>query len=195
MKRSILFLACLAISSILIVGCKSTPKVESPELAGEYANAPSWVLDPTMEGGLSALGISRVGKAGMQFARTEAIANGRDELARIISVKVKNLIKNFTETTGIGDEETVDKVSSQVSKQVASQTLNGSRSTNMWVSPKNNLHILVVLDPSSVADVVKENVETSYKNERALWQKFQAKKAHEELDKEIEKEFGEFKSQ
>lgn len=32
------------------------------------------------------------------------------------------------------------------------------------------------------------------RNEQALWQKFQAKKGHEELEKEIEKEFGEAKA-
>ena len=54
--------------------------------------------------------------------------------------------------------------------------------------------MLVVLDPATVAKAVQENVQTSLRNEQALWQQFQAKKAHDELDSEIEKEFGEFKS-
>ncbi len=40
-----------------------------------------------------------------------------------------------------------------------------------------------------VKDFIKTQVETSFKNEQALWQLYQAKKAHEELEGEIEKEF------
>lgn len=174
---------------MLFYGCAASSK---KGLTGEYENAPGWVLNPEVEGGIAAVGIAKIGKAGMQFARTEALANARDELARILSVKVKNMVKNFTQTTGIGDDETVDKVSAQVSKQVTSQVLHGSRQRELWISPVNNLHVLVVLDPASVKEAVKQNVQTSYKNEKALWQQFQSQKAYEELDKEIEKEFGIF---
>jgi len=149
----------------------------------------------SMEGGMAAVGSAKIGNAGMNFARTEALANGRDELARQMSVKVKNMVKNFTQSTGIGDDETVDKVSSQVSKQVANQTLNGSRQKDSWISPSSTLYVLVAVDPAIVKESIKNAVQTSFKNEQALWQQFQAKKAYDELDKEIDKEFGDFKTQ
>ena len=198
MKKAVSVLTILAALSMLITGCggkTEVKKIQEPGLAKEFANAPKWVLNPAMEKTLCAAGSAKVGPAGMQFARTEALANGRDELARIISVKVKNLVSNFAGATGIGDDQTVDKVSKQVSKQVASQTLNGSRQKDLWVSPGGDVYILVVIDPEVVKEAVKNSVQTSYKNEQALWQQFQAKKGHEELDKEIEKEFGEFKGQ
>lgn len=194
MKKTVLSLAVLVAFSMLVVGCESTPKVKGATQS-EFANAPAWVLDPTMEGGLSAVGSAKMSKAGLSFTKTNALANGRDELARQMSVKVKNLVKNFTQSTGIGDDETVDRVSVNVSKQVASQTLQGSKQKATWISPSNELFVLLVLDPSSVADAVKASVQTSMKNEKALWQQFQAKKGHEELDKEIEKEFGDFKGE
>lgn len=198
MRKITHFLVILALSSILCAGCGSTPKetkIESPGLASELANAPQWVLQPSVNGILSSVGSAKVGKAGMQFARTESLANGRDELGRMINVKVKNLVGNFTQVTGIGDDQTVDKVSSQTSKQVTNQFLNGSRQKDMWISPSGELYTLVILDTAAVRDAVKESVMTSYQNEKALWQKFQAKKAYEELDKEIEKEFGEYRGQ
>ncbi|MBE9504319.1 MAG: LPP20 family lipoprotein [Proteobacteria bacterium] len=194
MKKALYSLIFIALTSLLLAGCGGPEKIAEPVMADEFANAPKWVLDPSMEGGLSAVGSAKLGKAGLQFTRTEALANGRDELARIMSVKVKNLVKNFTQTTGIGDAETVDKVASQVSKQVANQTLNGSKQKDLWISPSKELFVLVVLDPAAVAKAVQENVQTSLRNEQALWQQFQAKKAHDELDSEIEKEFGEFQS-
>lgn len=177
-------------------GCGSTPdKVQAPAMQGEFANAPKWVMSPQMEGGLAATGSAKMSKAGMSFTRTAAMANGRDELARMMNVKVKNMVKNFTQATGIGDDETVERVASNVSKQVTKQVLSGSRMKDSWISPSSELYVFIVLDPTAAAEAVKQSVQTSYKNEKALWQQFQAKKAQEELDAEIEKEFGDFKGE
>ena len=197
MKKT-LAVAVIVSASLFLASCgekkpaqpQQPAKVQNQQWANEFANAPRWVLNPEMEGGLAAVGSAKIGKAGIQFARTEAMANARDELARMLSVKVKNMVKNFTQQIGVGDEQTVDKVSAQVSKQVTSQVLNGSRQKDMWISPSGELYVLVVLDPASVKQAVKESTLSSFKNERALWQQFQAKKAYEELDREIEKEFG-----
>lgn len=198
MKKMLLLMVCLVLGSFVLFSCSSnTAKVDNEALSKEFENAPSWVLDGggSMEGGMAAVGSAKIGSAGMNFARTEALANGRDELARQLGVKVKNMVKNFTQTTGIGDSETVDKVSSQVSKQVTNETLTGSRQKDSWISPSATFYALVVVDPEIVKESVKNSVQTSLKNEQALWQQFQAKKAYDELDKEIEKEFGDYKTQ
>lgn len=192
MKKFLLVLVVLGTLSLMLTGCGG--KKEPETLANPCFNgAPAWVIDPSMEGGLTGLGSAKIGAAGMSFARTEAMAVARDEIARTMSVKVKNMFKNFTQQTGVGDDQTVDKVATNVSKQVASQTLAGSRAKNTWISPCNELYIHVVLDPESVQEAVKKQVQTSLRNEKALWQQFQAKKAHDELDKEIEKEFSSMK--
>ncbi len=155
-----------------------------------FKGAPQWVLNPQVEGSkIAAVGSAKLGRAGFQFARTEALANARDELARMIEIRVKNMIKNFMQVTGVGDAETVDRVSVQVSKQVAYQTIRGSKQVAMWRSPCGELFVLVGVDPEMVKDFIKTQLETSLKNEQALWQMYQAKKAHEELEREIEKEF------
>lgn len=186
MKKIIL---TLMLVSIIAVGCgkkAAVPKIDDVCFNG----APAWVYTPELEGGLAAAGSAKVGPAGMQFARTEAMASGRDELARMLTVKVQNMVKNFTQTTGIGDAQTVDKVSAQVSKQVADQTLNGSRQKDIWQSPCGELWVLVILDPTLVKAQTAQAVQSSFRNDNALWQQFQAKQAFEELQKEIDKEFG-----
>ncbi|RMA92535.1 LPP20 family lipoprotein [Hydrogenothermus marinus] len=165
-------------------------KIQNQKWKNEFQNAPVWVLNPPNGKQLAAVGSAKIGKAGIQFARTEALANARDELARMLSVKVKNMVKNFSQQIGVGEDQTVDKVTAIVSKQVTAQLLQGSMQKDMWISPSGELYVLVVLDPQAVKEAVKQATLASFKNERALWQQFQAKKAYEELDKEIEKEFG-----
>ncbi len=191
MKKVIMFSLAGLASLSLMTSCGGKKEPETgfegdPCLKG----APNWVLNPQVEGSsIAAVGSAKIGKAGLQFARTEALANARDELARMIEVRVKNMVKNFMQVTGVGDSETVDRVSVQVSKQVAYQTIRGSKQVSLWRSPCNELFVLVGVDPKMVKDFIKSQVETSFKNDQALWQMYQSKKAHEELEKEIEKEF------
>ncbi len=180
-------LVCLVVAcAFVMTGCQSGPVAPASDL-------PSWVL-MAPEGGISAVGSAKVGPAGMSFAKLEATSNARDEIARTINVKVKNMIKNFTETTGVGDDTTVDKVFTNVSKQVAKVDLSGSQIKNVYLDRANEeIYVLVALQPeavSGVAEAMKKAAVTSYKSDKALWQKFQAKKGQEEMEMEIEKEFG-----
>ncbi|MCW7753306.1 LPP20 family lipoprotein [Desulfobotulus sp. H1] len=193
MKKQLVKLIMLAAIAALMAACapKETP-VADTGMPDEYKDAPSWVFNPELEGGVAAVGTARIGKAGFAFARNEALADGRDQLARQMSVKVQNMVKNFTQATGMGDDETVDRVSSQVSRQVANETLAGSKMRSMWRAPNGELFVWMVVDPESVRSAARDAVTTSYKNDQALWQQFQAKKAHDELDAMIAKEFTDF---
>ncbi len=189
MKLKLTTLALSAALAVTFTACGGEqPKPETPAVAPGLAGAPMWVLDPTVEGGIAAVGSAQKSPGGLQFQRTEALANARDELARTLSVKVNNMIKNFAQSTGIGDQQTFEKVTQQVSKQVASQTLSGSKQKAIWLNPATGeLFVHVVLDPASVQAAAKNATMTSLKNEQALWQQFQAKKADETLDAEIAK--------
>ena len=188
MKRLIL-IAVVAMTFVL-GGCIGGKKADTGiEQNPCFVGAPSWVLMPDVEGGLAAAGSAKIGSAGMQFAKTEAMASARDAMARQISVKVNNMFKSFTQTTGVGDAQTVDKVAANVSKQVAQQTLQGTKQKDAWISPCNELWVFLVMDPNVAETATKQAVKTSLRNEQALWQQFQAKKAQDELDAAIEKEF------
>ena len=194
MKKLFGWMTMLIFALVFIGGCASSKDTVGED---EFEDAPSWVLDggSSIDDGAAAVGSAKISKAGMNFTRTEALAYGRDELAKQLGVKVKNMVKNFTQTTGIGDDETVDKVSSQVSTQVTKETISGSRQKEMWISPSKDLYVLVFIDNETLKTAVKNSVQTSMKNEAALWQQFQAKKAYDDLEKEIDKEFGSYKSQ
>jgi hypothetical protein len=179
-----------------ISGCNKnepTPNQNFQQCQIEGAKAPSWVCDggSTMEGGLFGVGSSQKNPLGIAFQRTEAAAAARDALARQIKIKVKNMFKQFQATTGIGDNQTAEKATQNVSKQIAQATLSDSKIVRTWISPKETLYVLVGMpDPKAIANQVKQAVKTTFKNDQALWQEFKAKKADEELDAAIEKEFG-----
>lgn len=170
-------------------GCSS--KVESisqasKEIKNELSDAPKWVLTQENEKGINTAGSAKIGKAGMQFAITEAEANARDQMARQMQVKVANMVKNFTQQTGVGDGQTVDKVVSSVSKQVTQQELIGTQRKDMWISPSGELWVLMSMSEQSVS-AVKNAVKSSFKNDDALYQQVLAKQAQDELDTELEK--------
>ncbi len=194
MKKFLVPVLAMMIGALMFAGCAGTGMNVSPDFkyAAEFKDAPQWVKDggSSIEGGQAAVGSAQIGKAGVGFARTEAQAKARDELARQMQVKVKNLFKRFTEQIGLGSGQTVDKTATDISKQVAKQTLSGSRLRDSWISPSDTLYVLMVIDDDLAKANVREAVETSFKNDQALWQKFQAKKGFEELEKELEKEFG-----
>ena len=190
MKSRVLKSVIAAASLVLFAGCaaEQSPVAQAPAaVKNKFAGAPSWVLNPNLEGGICALGSAVQNDAGFNFQRTQAMANGRDELVRQLELKVSNMVKDFTQVTGVGNAATIDKVSSSVSKQVASQTLAGSKLKSTWVADDGEMFVLMVMDPNAVAKATNDSVKSSLKNDQALWQQFQGKKAQDELSAEIDK--------
>lgn len=184
--------ASLAVAA-MFTGCMGGKQEATAPAASSYVNpefdgAPKWVLMPEMEGAMCALG-SAMPNAGrdMSFQRTEAIAGGKDDLARQISTKVSNLFKSYKASTGSGTNATFDNASSSVSKQLASQTLNGAKAKDVWISKTGTMYVLVCMSNEPVKEGMEEAVKTSFKNDQALYQKFLAEKANGELDAELSK--------
>jgi hypothetical protein len=194
MKKVLATTAILA-GLLSFTGCGNNQPAPTPQPMCQIdgVSAPTWVCDggATMEGGLFAVGSAEPSPLGRSFQRTEATAAARDALARQIKIKVANMFKQFQATTGIGDAQTAEKATQNVSKQVAMATLEGSKVMKVWISPKGTMYVLVGMpDPKAVQQEVKKAVKTSLHNDQALWQKFLAKKADKELDEAIQKEFG-----
>ena len=188
-----LLIAGIITATTLFIGCGVNNQPQKPnfdEFNIDGGPTPPWACNPQIEGGIAALGIGEPNAANdYSMQLEEATADGRDKIARQISVKVKNMFKKFKATTGYGKDATFDRATESVSKQVAYQTLNGSKVIKTWKSPRTGkLYVLVALP--NAAKKVKEAVKTSYKNNQALWQKFLAERADKKLDAEIDKEFG-----
>ncbi|MDH5516968.1 MAG: LPP20 family lipoprotein [Gammaproteobacteria bacterium] len=150
--------------------------------------APGWVCDEPVAGvTVSAVGSAQKSGAGNSFMKQMAATDARVQLAQNMKVEVRNMIKQYVETTGAADAETVDKVNTSVTKQITSQTLVGTRIFKSRISPKGTLYVLLGMDSASVKTAAENAVKTSMNNERALWQQFKGAKSQDELAAEIAK--------
>ncbi|WP_044412474.1 LPP20 family lipoprotein [Thiomicrospira microaerophila] len=192
MKKQLPLILALSSSLLMLGGCsnKSTKGEAAFAQQCEYTpgvRAPAWYCNPEMEGGIAAVGEAKINPAAdNNMQRTIAMGAARDELARQMEVKVKNMLESWTRTTGAGDAQTYEANIANVSRQVANTTLLGSRQLNRWVAPDGTLVVLVgMFDQAQI----KSNIKTSLRNEDALWQQFQSKQAQDALDAEIARQF------
>lgn len=144
--------------------------------------APGWVCDQPVEGlAVSAVGVAEKSAAGHSFMKNMAATDARVQLAQRMKVQVQNMVKQYAETTGAADSETVDKVNTSVTKQITDQTLLGTKIYKTITSPNGNLYVLLGMDEASMAAAAQSALRTSMGNDAALWQQFKAQKAQDEL--------------
>ncbi|MEP2616838.1 MAG: LPP20 family lipoprotein [Marinomonas sp.] len=190
-------LASLLVSSVVLVACSkdvvNTPVAAIPDCVfadGSNQAAPDWVCGAPVEGvALSAVGYSEKSAAGPNYMKQMAATAARVELAQVLSVDLQNMVKQYVETTGAGDAETVDRVNTVVTKQVTDQELIGSKVIRQMPTPSGGLVVLVGLDPSQAEDVAESILRTSMRSEAALFQKLEAEKSFDELAEEIAKRY------
>jgi hypothetical protein len=184
-----IFATLLALS---ITGCNNKePKAAEPAQAQfgckqENVPAPKWTCMPISETSFLGVGIASKSAAGMGHMRRVALANGRSDLAQQIKSQVKDKIETYINTTGVGGSETVDSVTTSVSKQIANVNLEGSSGIDTWTAPSGALYILVAVNKKGVNKQIQNNIKTSFNNDNALYQEFKSKNALKELSKEFE---------
>ncbi len=187
MIKTISSVALATLLAVAITGCSDKPKPKEPSFACKQDGqlAPKWTCVPMVEGSYAGVGVAKKSAAGIGHMKKVALANGRSDLAQQIESQVKDKVETFTRTTGNGDSETVDQVTTAVSKQIAKVDLRGSKAVDSWTSDAGNLYLLVTVPESNVNSEVKNAVQSSFRNDNALWQQFQSKNALEELEKEF----------
>lgn len=190
MKNGLRLVGAIALTALFVAcgGDKAKPEADFRcKQGGELA--PEWTCMPSTPKGIAAVGSAKPNAGGdVDLQMREAMSNGRDALATRIEVKVKTMIKNWKRATGSGEDQTFEKNLESVSKQVASQTLNGSKQLKYWKQSDGTLWLLVGIDNNEpILKATKNSAKTSFKNDEALWQQFQSKKAMDELDAELSK--------
>jgi hypothetical protein len=196
MIKTLSKIAALGVVIAITTGCAETEA--KPQATQDYTStfkckqenvlAPQWTCIPDVTGYYAGIGVAEKSAAGIAHMRRVALMNGRSDLAQQIQTQVKDKIEGFTRATGNGDTETVDKVTTAVTKQIAKVDLKGSKAVDMWNAPSGAIYLLVTVPEATVNNEVKKAVKTaasSFKDDNALWQQFQSTQALESLDKEF----------
>ena len=183
----------VAILGLLVLSaCSSHRTVETPACVFPDApsdRAPAWVCDePIEEVALSAVGSAIKSAAGHDFMKQQAAASARVQLAQIFEVHVTNLIKQYAETTGAAEGETVDKVNTSITKQLTNQKLQGTKIIKTLTSPNGALYVLVGMDSDTTQQAVESALKSSFNNDNAAWQQFRAQQGFDELASDIAKQ-------
>ena len=183
-------LVMLAIIGLIVAGCsykKDTLAVTECNFPdAPSTNAPLWVCGGAVEGlEISAVGSVQPSKASINFRHQQATANARVTLSQQVQSDIQSKVKNYEATTGSLDSETLDKAMSVVSSQISNNSLKGTKALKQITSPAGTLYVLVGLDKNSYDSIVKESLSTSYKNDKAQWQKLMSDEAFKDLEKSI----------
>ncbi|MEL0637705.1 LPP20 family lipoprotein [Marinomonas sp. TI.3.20] len=186
-------------SAMLLAACSSNDQKEQdtnptnvPDCVfadGSNKAAPDWVCGAPITGyPLTAVGYSNKSGAGPTFMIDIASTAARVELAQTLNLNIQNMVKQYAETTGSADAETVDRVNSVVTKQVTNQKLIGSRVVRQMMTPSGGFVVAVGLDPKKTEGIAADILRSSMKNEAALYQKVESGKGFKELADEIAKQ-------
>jgi hypothetical protein len=191
-KMTLSIVGALVVAVVGFGGCSKndSSKTNEPEVYTdpELQGAKQWVMMPFVEGFVADIGIAKRNAGNdFSFQRQEAMGDARSNLAQQISVKVNTMFKSYKAATGSGADATFDKSSEAVSKQIASKTLKGTRIKDTWMSRSGTLYVLMIVDTKSVSEMMDQQIKTSFKNDKAMYQKFLASKAQGELDAELSK--------
>ncbi len=173
-------LGALGIALILFAGCS-----KQPETRNSLNDLPQWYQEPTVLGDkYAASGSAKPNKAGdVELQRIEAAAVARAELARQMELRVKDMYKRATQELGIGEDQTIDHAVQYATKQVADVTLKNSQQKKLFIDNETGvLYTLIALDSSIVERQLKSSIQSSFGNEEAMWQKFQATQMWKELE-------------
>jgi len=193
MIKTISKIALVALLAASFTACNKEVKPADEELDTRCRRGtplvlvPKWVCIPSVEGA-DYVAVGSGASSNESMRSSKAMGRARAELAQQVETKVKAKLTDFMRSTGNGDSETLDSVTTTVTKQTAKLNLSGSRKVDEYTTPTGTMYVLIAIDDTIVNKTVKDKVKTmssSHNNENALWQQFQSKQALDELDKEF----------
>jgi hypothetical protein len=145
---------------LLFAGCGTGPQKTAPVggLKAEMQGLPKWALgkcqDTLKSKDVLCASGSVEGMSSLTMARSASEGRARTELARMLQLRVKSMLKDYQAATQGGPENktTGEQHIEDVSKQITNLTLSGSRVEDTFVSDTGSFWTLVVIDAPAFKD-------------------------------------------
>ncbi len=143
-------------------------------------DVPSWfLLPPTASDSIYAVGYAK--RTNMQLAMQIAANRARDEISRVIGVKVSNMVKDFLEEAGVTGESVATEYNSSVSRSITDNFLSGTRVANQELyTATDGSYEAFVLVQVQLADM-SNRIDEVMRNNAAAYARLQANRGFDEL--------------
>ena len=150
----------MLLATVFIATSYSSAKAEVNQPATSN-KIPQWVFNPVIEDGIAASNCVKL-SGNFSVDQKKAIANARVSLAQQVQTRVEALDKTYDSRIDSNDSTTSSSTFTSVSKQLTSETLNGSRPVKFDIATINNVDhycTLVALTPDAVEVLFKHVID------------------------------------
>ncbi|GHT82511.1 hypothetical protein FACS1894137_01530 [Spirochaetia bacterium] len=178
MKRG-LFLCLTALTvALLAVSCGSTP---SPSAHEEDPNFPPWLNDLPPEDVIWGFGSAR--QSSEQMSMTTAEVRARTSIARQLNTKVDAMFTDYNRDAGTVGNQAALSLQEDVTRQVSSMQLNGSKPIQRWKAPDGTWWYLVEYNKAEAQAALSK----VFDSEAARYAEFKTGEALKMLDTQLAK--------
>ena len=155
----------------------------APTPGGQVVSLPSWMATPP-QGPNVMYQSAQAQSRDMQMAMSMATAEARAGLARQMELKVEALTQSMASSMSTSSDAEIQRAFQESAKQIASQTLTGSRVSQQEVRTDGVLYTAYVLVemPTGAAN---QALLRRAQREEAQYTRFRASQAWEQLDREV----------
>jgi len=189
MKKSFLIFGMFLTCVFALSACQTAQVPYFPGSGGQQQNVciPEWVKNPK-DSADAVYGIGRVKLRNLQTIET-ADARARTQIIKTIKTKIDARFKDFMQKAGIGEDAESYQFVETVARHISSETLRGCKIIMREFCPPDevvwSLAMLPLNQVEKIRSLIKQKLK-DFMNKQALYDKFKAKKAFEEFQKELD---------
>ncbi len=189
--------ACLLGAVVVVLAsCGSSPKKpggDAPQ-SSDMGQLPDWMMPCTVEDSIAACSCTKIIQGNMSIAKSQAVAQARNELASLLRVKVNRMVKNYQRQVTTAQGASIGGTFEDVSKQLTSEVLVGTTVRHeqpaMIAGAQQYCVQMAQLNKAAfdaVANLAREQgAQIDPTSEAALYEEFRATKAQDELNQELQ---------
>ena len=177
---------------LLFTACGGHPVTSSDKKNCPLLNksmGPQWACEPQLAGGIAAVGLEPIDPHDHDIQTKRATDNAIKALDRQIFFKIKRILKNFSQLTGLGTDKFYKQLTIKLSQKVSQKIIADAKEVKLWSDPSNkDMYVLLAITPKTAHDVTKKEILDALKANKNLWKKIDDKDGIDILLSQIQKE-------
>lgn len=153
-------------------------------LAGCSSSIPDWYTEPPQTNDVF-YGVGDAKRPQQALSKKVATARARDEVAQAVEVKVSTMLKDFMQSSGIGENASALEFNESVSKHVAQVSMQGCIISETFIAKDGTVYVMVQYPIKQAKEETLKKAKEEIKNHEALFNEFKARQGFEALEKEL----------